>query len=55
VDKAMAGAKARDVPEPYWLAGTYVRAQVAAERDWLITIIERIESKDLEWQPDKTQ
>jgi len=55
VDKAMAAAKARDVPEPYWLAGTYVRAQVAAERDWLTTIIERIESKDLEWQPDKTQ
>jgi DNA-binding PadR family transcriptional regulator len=55
VDKAVAGAKARDVPEPYWLAAGFIRTQVMAERDWLTTTIERIESKDLEWQPDKTQ
>ena len=55
LDKAVAGAQAREVPEPYWMAGSYVRAQVAAERDWLVTTIERIESKDLEWHPRKTQ
>ena len=41
------------VHEPYWIGGAYVRSQIAAERDWLATTIERIESKDLPWQPRK--
>ncbi|MGW7679357.1 PadR family transcriptional regulator [Kribbella sp. NPDC054772] len=55
IDDALAGAAARCVPEPYWMAGSYVRGQLAAERDWLATTIERIESKDLEWQPRRTK
>jgi DNA-binding PadR family transcriptional regulator len=55
IDQALAGARARGVPEPYWMAGSYVRGQIAAERDWLVTTIERIESKDLEWQPREKQ
>jgi DNA-binding PadR family transcriptional regulator len=53
LDRALVAAQARDVPEPYWLAGDFVRAQVQAERAWLVTTIERIESKDLAWQPRK--
>ena len=55
LDTAIGGARARGVHEPYWMAATYVRAQVAAERDWLATTIERIESKDLRWQPRENQ
>jgi predicted NBD/HSP70 family sugar kinase len=55
LDRAIAGARATGVHEPYWMAGGYVRGQIAAERDWLLTTIERIESKDLEWQPRKSQ
>ena len=55
IDEALADAAARQVPQVYWIGGTYLLTQLTAERDWLTTIIERIESKDLEWQPDKTQ
>jgi DNA-binding PadR family transcriptional regulator len=54
VDRVVAGARATNVPEPYWMAADYVRGQVVAERAWLTKTIERIESKDLEWQPRKT-
>ena len=53
LDKAIGSARERGVHEPYWIAGAYVRSQIAAERDWLATTIERIESKDLPWQPRK--
>ena len=55
LDAAIAGARAAEVHEPYYLGGAYVRSQIAAERDWLATLIERIESKDLEWEPRKKQ
>ncbi|MEV5962914.1 PadR family transcriptional regulator [Kribbella sp. NPDC051952] len=55
IDEALAGARARQVPEVYWMGGAYLRTQLASERDWLTITIERIESKDLEWQPRKTQ
>jgi DNA-binding PadR family transcriptional regulator len=55
VDETLDGAGAADVPEMYLLGGHFVRHQVAAERDWLRTTIERIESKDLEWQPRTKQ
>jgi DNA-binding PadR family transcriptional regulator len=54
LDEAIGLAEERKVHEPYYLGGVYVRNQIAAERDWLATLIERIESKDLEWQPRKT-
>lgn len=55
LDEAIGLAEERKVHEPYYIGGVYVRNQIAAERDWLATLIERIESKDLEWQPRKTQ
>jgi DNA-binding PadR family transcriptional regulator len=55
IDGALSGAGARQVPEVYWMGGDYLRTQLASERDWLATTIERIESKDLEWHPRKTQ
>ncbi|RZT20879.1 PadR family transcriptional regulator [Kribbella sp. VKM Ac-2569] len=51
IDEALADAQAREVPQVYWIGGTYLLTQLTAERDWLTTTIERIESKDLEWQP----
>jgi DNA-binding PadR family transcriptional regulator len=51
LDGSIAGARAMKVHEPYWMAGAYVRGQIAAEREWLATTVERIESKDLKWQP----
>jgi len=51
IDEALADAEARQVPQVYWIGGTYLRTQLTAERGWLATTIERIESKDLEWQP----
>jgi DNA-binding PadR family transcriptional regulator len=54
LDEAIGLAEERKVHEPYYLGGVYVRNQIAAERDWLAALIERIESKDLEWQPRKT-
>jgi DNA-binding PadR family transcriptional regulator len=51
LDEALDGARARQVPEAYWMGGDYIRTQVVAERDWLAKTIERIESKDLPWQP----
>jgi DNA-binding PadR family transcriptional regulator len=54
LDQVLAAARARGVHEPYWMGGDYSRSQLAAERDWLVTTIERIESKDLPWQPRNT-
>ncbi|MFI7066509.1 PadR family transcriptional regulator [Kribbella sp. NPDC050124] len=54
LDEAIATARAEGVREPYWLGGAYLQAQLAAERDWLATTIERIESKDLPWVPRNT-
>jgi DNA-binding PadR family transcriptional regulator len=48
---AVDSARELQVPEAYWMGADYIRAQVTAERDWLTTTIERIESEDLPWQP----
>lgn len=53
IDQSLGKARANGVYEPYWIGGAYIRNQLAAERDWLATTIERIESKDLPWQPRK--
>jgi DNA-binding PadR family transcriptional regulator len=49
LDEAIAGVTERQVPEQFWLAADYNRAVLAAERDWLTTLLQRIESKDLSW------
>lgn len=49
LDEAVAEVRARGVPEPFWLAADYNRVQLASQRDWLKTVIDRIESKDLPW------
>ena len=55
VTTAIAGATERRVPEAFWMAADYNRAQLASERDWLITLIKRIESKDLAWSHRKNK
>jgi DNA-binding PadR family transcriptional regulator len=49
LDAWLAGAKGMNVPEAYLLAGDYQRAMFTTERDWLSRLVDRIESKDLEW------
>jgi DNA-binding PadR family transcriptional regulator len=51
LDQALDAARADGVHERYWMGRDYIRSQLAAERDWLTTTIERIESKDLPWHP----
>jgi DNA-binding PadR family transcriptional regulator len=53
VDEAITAARENQVPEPYWMGADYIRTQIASERDWLATLIDRIESKDLPWQHRK--
>ena len=44
-------AHARGVEETYVVAGHYVLHTIRAQRDWIHTLITRIENKDLTWQP----
>jgi hypothetical protein len=55
VEEAVADVEERGVPEPFWIAADYNRAQLAAEREWLTTVIKRIESKDLSWRHRKNK
>ncbi|MRJ75060.1 PadR family transcriptional regulator [Aeromicrobium sp. SMF47] len=45
-------ARDRGIPETYWIAGDYLLTTAIAQRDWITTLITRIETKDLIWQPD---
>ncbi len=45
----LAHAHAREVPEMYYLSGTFNIAMCRAERDWLAGLIERLESGELTW------
>lgn len=55
IEAVIASAAEREVPEQYWMAGDYSRAQLVCERDWLNTLIKRIESKDLAWSHRKNK
>lgn len=48
-DAAIGVAKSTGVLEAYWIAADYLRTMFAAERDWLRTTINRLESKELPW------
>ena len=54
IDDTIADARSRAVPEAYWIAAEYLRMTLAAERDWLRSTIDRLESKDLPW-PRRTK
>jgi len=54
-EEAIASARSREVPEAFWMAADFNRAQLASERDWLNTLIKRIESKDLAWSHRKNK
>lgn len=47
-------ARSRNVDEAFMLAADYLRVMLAAERDWLRTTIDRLETKDLPW-PRRTK
>jgi DNA-binding PadR family transcriptional regulator len=49
IDATIERIRTEDVAEAYWFVADYLRTQAVAERDWLQTIVNRIESKDLPW------
>jgi len=49
VEKTIERVRAEDVEEAYWFVADYLRTQAVAERDWLQTIVNRMENKDLPW------
>jgi DNA-binding PadR family transcriptional regulator len=55
VEGAIADVTERQVPEQFWLAADYNRAVLAAERDWLTTLLKRLENKDLSWHHRKNK
>jgi DNA-binding PadR family transcriptional regulator len=46
-------AHARGTEETYTLAGSYVLSMTTAQRDWIRTLITRIENEDFAWHPHK--
>jgi DNA-binding PadR family transcriptional regulator len=54
-EAAIVDVTTRQVPEPYWLAADFNRAVLIAERDWLTTLLQRIESKELSWHHRKSK
>ncbi|MFC5261173.1 PadR family transcriptional regulator [Kribbella qitaiheensis] len=49
IEATIERVRTEDVEEAYWFVADYLRTQAVAERDWLQTIVNRIESKDLPW------
>lgn len=45
----IAQADADGVPEAYWCAADYLRAVQRAERDWIATLVHRLQRKELAW------
>jgi DNA-binding PadR family transcriptional regulator len=45
-------ARARGAEETYLLGGDYLLHSTTTQRDWIRTLITRIETKDFTWQPD---
>lgn len=55
LDAAIVDITTRGVPEQFWLAADFNRVVLIAERDWLTTLLQRIESKDLSWHHRKSK
>jgi len=51
----MGTARERGVPEAYWMTADYLATLKAAERDWILNLIHRLEHKELEWPSDSKQ
>ncbi|VXA99620.1 PadR family transcriptional regulator [Aeromicrobium sp. 9AM] len=51
ISAVLDAVRARDLPEAYWIGGAYLLHITIAQRDWIRTLITRIETKDLTWQP----
>jgi DNA-binding PadR family transcriptional regulator len=47
----LGAARSRDLPEVHWIAASYVLTMTTTQRDWIRTLITRIDDKDLTWQP----
>lgn len=49
---ALDAARARGAEETYLLGADYLLHSTTTQRDWIRTLITRIETKDFTWQPD---
>jgi DNA-binding PadR family transcriptional regulator len=47
----LAAARARGVEETYLLAGDYLLYTTTTQRNWIRTLLSRIENKEFTWQP----
>ena len=53
ISAVLDAVRARDLPEAYWIGGDYLLSITIFQRDWIRTLINRIETKELTWQPPK--
>ncbi|MCW2769952.1 MAG: transcriptional regulator [Aeromicrobium sp.] len=51
IDTALEAARRSGKPETYLVGADYLLATTIAQRDWLTTLITRIQTKDFIWQP----
>lgn len=49
IECLMAKAVERGVPEAYWVTANYLRHMNLAQRDWIRSLIDRLEKGDLAW------
>jgi DNA-binding PadR family transcriptional regulator len=53
INAVLEEARNRGLAEAYWIGGDYLLTTTVAQRDWIRTLINRIETKELTWQPPK--
>jgi DNA-binding PadR family transcriptional regulator len=49
IDCLVAKARAREMPEAYWITADYIRHMTVAQQDWINGFITRLEKGDLPW------
>jgi DNA-binding PadR family transcriptional regulator len=52
LDGLLTAARDRGVEQTYILAGDYLLHTTTVQRDWIRTLVTRIETKEFTWQPD---
>jgi DNA-binding PadR family transcriptional regulator len=49
IDRLVAKARAKQIPEAYWLTAGYIRHMTVAQQDWIRGFLTRLEKGDLAW------
>jgi DNA-binding PadR family transcriptional regulator len=53
ISAVLDAVRERDLAEAYWIGGDYLLSNTIFQRDWIRQLINRIETKELTWQPPK--